>query len=288
MPLLKSSYNKNNISTLNKSRYNYERSKYQKNQFSSSKSGDKILKNTKDWFPSSPYCVIIDNKRFCANIKINKKTIHFHLVSGYHPNFENSGSERIFNSHFRHLVVYKKDIFVEDKDKRRYYHIFTTPSDWHRFWARKDYAKKHFWDKYNPSWDPYNWYVDWILEKNKKKLKEINKDNYLSTRSEGEEAVSRALKKLNLRYIPEYYIPSLKEDKKKYRLIDFYLPKENIFIEFNGGVTSLNPKKRKEELVRYAEKDKILKKNGFKVINVYPRHLSKVQYFLAKSISSMI
>ncbi|NCP71957.1 hypothetical protein GW835_01005 [archaeon] len=268
----------------------YDKKKYDKfkKDCQYSKASEIFQDMVKDWFPSEPYCVIIDDKKFCANIKINKVTIHFHLACGYDPNIEKPGSEKMFPNHMKHLVVNKEDVYIK-KDKQTTFIIKTTPHDWRRFYYRKDNESKHFyagekWDQ----WDTYQWYVNWLLDINKKKLKTINKENYLKTRSEGEKLVALSLQELKIRYIPEYYVDFLKGDKAEYRLIDFYLPKEDIYIEFNGGLNSLNEEKRNKEIKRYANKNKILENNNLRVINIETKDLSRIGYVLSVKISDLI
>jgi hypothetical protein len=281
-------YNQKNIERIGFSRYNNLRYNNYFNNLNNYKKGEDYLKNMEDWFPSHPYSVIIDNKRFCANIKIKEDYVHFHLVCGYNPYNENPGSEDMYKSYKNHLIINKKNIAVVIKGSITFYYVKTNPQDWSRFYRFKDKESNHFFKGYKPIWDPYNWYVDWKLEINKGKLKKIGKSQYKKSRSEGEKMIANALRELNLRYIPEYFLDNLEYDSKKYRLIDFYLPKEDIYIEFNGGVNAFGDEKRKNELARYAEKEIVLKKNNLRVINLYPQDLARTQYMISEGVSKYI
>jgi hypothetical protein len=244
----------------------------------------------KDWYPSRPYHVIIDGKYFCANIKVDRSQVHFHLACGYDPLSENAGHEEFFSKCFKHLIMLKKDVHTY-KDKRGWFYILhTKPKDWERFYRHGEKEQLHFWKrkKHVREWNTYDWYVDWLLDINKRNLTKIGKANYLENRSEGEHMVARALKGLGIRYIPEYYIDWLDYDKHDYRLADFYLPKENIYIEFNGGWDNLNENKRANERKRYDFKKQVYEKNSLNVIYVYPEDLKKIEYILSAGISKII
>jgi hypothetical protein len=275
-------YTKRNIERILNSRFK----KYPK---VSGETADKLFKRESDWFPSHPYAVEIDGKKFCANIKIRRTNIHFHLVCGFDPTKEYPGSEGGFNSHLRHLIIRKHNVVVKKDGSKTRFIVTTVPDDWNRFWRYGESDKKHFWKKYEPAWEPYNWYVDWLVKSNRKRLQDkTGIKDYLNKRSEGEASVASALVKLGIRYVPEYYVDWLKGDNKGYRLIDFYLPKEDIFVEFNGGVEAERPTKRKEELKRYYEKSDVLQKNDIRVVVIYPKDLARVQDVLSKQISSLI
>lgn len=52
--------------------------------------------------------------------------------------------------------------------------------------------------------------------------------------SKGERLVEDFLKRNNIKYIPQYKVSDIHSTVRKYFLIDFYLPKNNLFIEYNG------------------------------------------------------
>ena len=86
-------------------------------------------------------------------------------------------------------------------------------------------------------------YVDRLVRKNTQNLKRINK--WPPKATDGEDAVRSALRKLDIRYVREYYVDTLKGDTKKFRIVDFYLPKEEIFIEFLGNWNTGEEHKRR-------------------------------------------
>jgi len=289
--MLNKDYKQTNLERLRNAKY--DKKTYDKflKECEDSNASDVYKDMTKTWFPSEPYCVEIDSKKFCANIKINKATIHFHLACGYDPKIENAGSEMMFPNHLKHLVIDKNSVFIKKINNKTNFIVVTNPHDWRRFYYRNDHEKKHFWDQPNkkyPPWDAYQWYIDWLLKENRDKLKKIDKDNYLQRRTAGEKSVANALQELNIRYIPEYYVDFLKGDKAKYRIIDFYLPKEDIYIEFNGGLNSLDESKRASEEKRYTNKTKILEKNGLRLINIETKDLSRTEYVLSVEIAKLI
>jgi hypothetical protein len=51
-----------------------------------------------------------------ANIKIENKYIHFHLVCGYNPKYKFPGSNEFFSKYRKHLVVRKEDVKVYYSD----------------------------------------------------------------------------------------------------------------------------------------------------------------------------
>lgn len=251
------------------------------------------LDHQSDWFPSEPYEVIIDGNPFCANIKLRKENIHFHLVAGYREGEENPGQRGFFSKLFKHLIISKKKVKAFKTEKGVIFIVNTDFSDWERFYRLGETEKKHFWKrggrkKHVKPWDAYDWYVDWLIDKNKKRLESLGRSNYLKTRSEGEEMVAKTLQKLGIRYIPEYVIDWLEEDTASYRIADFYLPREDIYIEFNGGWTKENPEKRNEERKRYELKRKVYKKNNLKVIYLYSEDLSKIKFKISEGISKII
>ncbi len=240
--------------------------------------------------PSAPYSVIIDGKRFCANIKIHKGYVHFHLVCGYDPLTEHPGSDLMFKSHRRHVVMRSEDVFIGTERAMRTFRMITKSSDWDRFYRHGDHEGKHF--LVNPKrdeWDAYQWYVDWLVDANLSNRKKRGLPDHLLHRTEGETVVKNALRDLDIRYVPEYIIDGLVDDTKTYRLADFYLPKEDIYIEFNGsGELIEDPVQKEEHVKRYAEKRRVYKKNGFRLIEIYPTQLGACQKVLSEAISQWI
>lgn len=251
------------------------------------------INSSLDWFPSEPYHVIIDGNPFCANIKIKDKNIQFHLAAGYQEGKENPGQLNFFSKHFKHLLIPKDKVKIFETNRGLLFLVNTDYLDWERFYRYGDKEINHFWKRggskknVNP-WDTYDWYVDWLVDKNRKMLKEINKENYLENRSDGEKQISRSLQELGLRYIPEYIIDWLENDDCKYRLADFYLPREDIYIEFNGGWSTSEENRRANERKRYELKKQVYEKNNLKVLYLFPEDLSKIKFRLSEGISKII
>lgn len=92
-------------------------------------------------------------------------------------------------------------------------------------------------------------------------------------RSRGEEIVSKTLTELNIEFIEQYKI-KINSRVRNECVIDFYLPKQNTFIEFNGiqhyrpinffgGQQQLNIQKERDEDV-----EKYCKENNIKLITI--------------------
>jgi len=111
--------------------------------------------------------------------------------------------------------------------------------------------------------------INRILEQNNEELKKIGKYHYLPHRSPGEWVVADLLKRMNIRYIPEYVMKNLRDDHCKYRIADFYLPREDVIIEHCGGWSTSN-----EEKSRYRQKRKIYLRNNVKHLFIYPKELN--------------
>lgn len=276
-----SDYTLENINRIDSSRFNFSSLEYPKNAVETN-----LVES--DWFPSEPYTVFIDDMILCANIKVTTHHVHFHLVCGYNKEKEFAGAEEYYSKLRKHLIVRKDRVKVFKINGKNNYYLKTIPVDWDKLYVYGEKESDHFWKKYKKPWDSYQWYVDWLLEKNKDKLKQIGKENYLVNRTSGESIVAESLKKLNIRYIPEYKLDTLVGDKSSYRLADFYLPKEDIYIEVNGGINAFHKETREKETLRYDEKKKVYEKNKLRFIYIFPIDLSHVEYILSKSIASLI
>jgi len=241
-----------------------------------------------DWFAADPYTIYIDDMVLCGNIKFTENNVHFHFACGYNPKYEFPGAEDYFSRYRRLLIINKEKVKVTIINGKKYYFVKTLPYDWDTAYKKGMTEKDLFWNDYKNPWDVYQWYVDWLLKINNEELKKINRSDYLKNRSSGEKIISDSLKTLYIRYVPEYIIHNLEGDDHKYRIADFYLPKEDIYIEFNGGLNTPNLEKRKSEILRYADKKSVLDKNNLRIITVYPSDLSHIEYFLALAISDYI
>lgn len=85
--------------------------------------------------------------------------------------------------------------------------------------------------------------------------------------SEGEEMIGDLLFEMKIKYEDQKKISNLKNDKKSFRIADFYLPKLNVYIEFFGNYE--NPDRNQE----YKEKRRIYKENNIPCIYIWPNNL---------------
>jgi hypothetical protein len=139
---------------------------------------------------------------------------------------------------------------------------------------------KHHKSRHKKYRNSYDRYVDRLLKSNNQKLKELGRYPYRKT--DGEQAIATALKKMHIRYIPEYVIEDLKGDTFNYRVADFYLPKEKIVIEHLGQWN--NPYNK----ARYNHKKEVYKKNGIKTVYIYPDNLNNLSWILKQRIRQVI
>ena len=114
----------------------------------------------------------------------------------------------------------------------------------------------------------------------------------LCNESKGELEIKKVLDKLNIFYIQEYKIF---EENKKYPLrADFYIPKFNTIIEFNGiqhykPVEKFGGKKIfKQTIERDVRKKKICDKNNIKIINIKYNDINIVEKILLDSIKNFL
>lgn len=87
----------------------------------------------------------------------------------------------------------------------------------------------------------------------------------MNRESDGERAVRAALEHLKIKYEQEKEISFLKDDAKRSRRADFFLPAYNVYVEYLGGWDAPNPQERAEERQRYEEKKKLMNQMEFAV-----------------------
>lgn len=97
--------------------------------------------------------------------------------------------------------------------------------------------------------------------------------------SEGEEFISEYLKYCGIEYDCNVKLENLKYDKKGYREPDFFLPKYNTYIEFNGKWNTSNSEKE-----RYREKKSVYYKNSIPCIYLYPENLGIIDFIFTKRL----
>lgn len=92
-----------------------------------------------------------------------------------------------------------------------------------------------------------------------------DKIEYAKSPTEGEQVVYEFLESLGIEFIHNCRIEGLKYDTASCRIADFYIPKFDLVIEFNGAYRT--------EAARYREKREAYKKNGVPFIELYPDNL---------------
>jgi hypothetical protein len=146
---------------------------------------------------------------------------------------------------------------------------------------RIQYRRNWHHRKYRNSYDLY---VDGLLRENIKLLIKLGRYDATNRRdpygrTDGEYAIAQSLAKLGIRYVPEYVLNGLNEDTAKYRVADFYLPREKIVIEFFGNWRTSEADKK-----RYKEKLEVYKKNGINCIPIYPEELYNITWILKNKL----
>jgi len=96
--------------------------------------------------------------------------------------------------------------------------------------------------------------------------------------TEGEEFIVDFLRCENIAFETQKLISSLKGDSKGHRVVDFYLTKYKVYIEFYG---QWNIEKHKD---RYREKTKVYKENEVPCIFLYPENLGIIEYIFHKRL----
>jgi hypothetical protein len=105
--------------------------------------------------------------------------------------------------------------------------------------------------------------------------------------STGERIIRQSLDELKIDYEEQRIIHGLRGDTKSYRIADFYLPKENIYIEFFGGWDKNDDIEREDERRRYRHKRIVYEKNNIKCIFIYPKQLYYIDYAIKKGIKKI-
>jgi hypothetical protein len=100
--------------------------------------------------------------------------------------------------------------------------------------------------------------------------------------SEGEEFIMDFFKLYGIKYQYQKTIEGLKDDSKAYRVADFYLPKYNVYLEFNGQWNNGNSNDR------YSEKKTVYLKNKIPCIYIYPENLGILDYTFDKRIQQVL
>ena len=82
---------------------------------------------------------------------------------------------------------------------------------------------------------------------------------------------------MGIKYIREVELNNLREDTAKFRRADFYLPKYNVYVEFQGRWNN-----SKEDRERYSKKKVVFYKNNIPCIYIYPENLGILEFSFIK------
>tara|TARA_B110000503_G_C7032100_1_gene364467 strand:+ start:350 stop:961 length:612 start_codon:yes stop_codon:yes gene_type:complete len=108
--------------------------------------------------------------------------------------------------------------------------------------------------------------------------------NFIANKPSSEEQfIQNYLYLNNIEYISEFKVHNLKDDKKKSRRVDFYLPKLGIYLEYFGWYNK--SKKARED---YDEKAKVYIKNNMPTVIIYPHELGFLDYALHNKILKVL
>jgi len=109
------------------------------------------------------------------------------------------------------------------------------------------------------------------------------KKNKIKKLSEGENFISDYLRSEKIKFDTQVRIYDLKNDTKKYRDADFYLPNLKVYIEFNGMWNV-----SKEDRERYRLKKKVYFTNNIPCIYLYPENLGIIDYCFSKRLVDVL
>lgn len=126
-----------------------------------------------------------------------------------------------------------------------------------------------------------------LYQENLKKLKYNGAiDSYKKVRykrfTDGERAISGALYNTHIKFIPEYFTGRLKNDTKRYRIVDFYLPEYDVYIEHQGNWNS-----GEEHRKRYGHKYYVYKENNMDCVFVFPNNLNNISNIIREKIKKI-
>ncbi len=104
--------------------------------------------------------------------------------------------------------------------------------------------------------------------------------------SDGERQIRITLDEMGVSYQKEKLLDNLKEDSKEFRIVDFYLPEFDVYIEYFGGWDKADPDKRRKERKRYEDKIHVYKINNITCIYIYPKQLKYLQRAIELELSN--
>jgi hypothetical protein len=100
--------------------------------------------------------------------------------------------------------------------------------------------------------------------------------------SEGEEMIKELFEEEGIDYEFQKEIPNLVNDKKEFRIADFYIPQYKVYLEFFGNWN--NPEKREE----YKLKKRVYKENNIPCVYIYPENLGFLNKVLKRRIKKVL
>jgi very-short-patch-repair endonuclease len=106
------------------------------------------------------------------------------------------------------------------------------------------------------------------------------KEKTKNKESEGEIYLSHLFKKWGIKFEKQKKIEGLQNDSKSYRVADFYLPKFNVYIEFNGHY--------RDHREQYDEKIRVYKLNRIPCVFIYPENLGFIQFTFDQRIQKVL
>ena len=106
------------------------------------------------------------------------------------------------------------------------------------------------------------------------------KENTKNKESEGEIYLSHLFKKWGIKFEKQKKIERLQGDSKSYRVADFYLPKFNVYVEFNGHY--------RDHREQYDEKKKVYMQNRIPCVFLYPENLGFIQFTFDQRIQKVL
>jgi hypothetical protein len=100
--------------------------------------------------------------------------------------------------------------------------------------------------------------------------------------TEGEEMIKDFLLESNIKYEEQKKIPTLKNDSKKFRIADFYLPRFDIYLEFLGDW------EKEEGEDRYKEKMRVYRENNISCIYIWPNNLGSLNWIFKERLRAKL
>ena len=111
----------------------------------------------------------------------------------------------------------------------------------------------------------------------------FNHTEFTNEPSEGEIFLTEFFLSEGISFEVEVKLPDLKEDKKSYRVADFYLTKLKVYVEF-FGMWNVRDEKKND----YREKKAVYALNNIPCIYLYPENLGIIHYSFNKRMRTVL